>query len=232
MLQIAICEDNPIHNNRLTDMLEEILEEPHHYQSFNNAEDFCHLLSLKKMEFNLVFMDIRLGEQSGIEIARKMNRLHPGIPIIFISQYLEYVSDVYETEHIYFIYKETMDKYLPKAVEKALKFIHNPNQQCLKFAWRSEKFTIPQKDILYLERQLRVTSIYTTTRIFKTSEKLLDLESRLNDWFILSHRSYVINLKMVKELKKTYTLIGENNAVVPVSRNRYEEVKKRLCSLL
>lgn len=232
MLQIAICEDNPVHNNRLTDLLAEILKEPYTLQSFDNAEDFCRLLPSKRIDFNLVFMDIGLGESSGIEIARKMNYLHPGIPVIFISQYLECASDVYEAEHIYFIYKETMDIYLPKALEKALKFLRNPNEQFLDFSWRGEKFTVPERDILYLERQLRVTFIHTTSQTFQTSEKLSELENRLSGWFVLCHRSYVINLKMATALKKTFATIGEDNTVVPVSRNRYEEVKKQMCSLL
>lgn len=235
MLRIAICEDNPIHTDRLTDMLKQILdkqnEQYEEIDTFSGSDEFSQAMSSKDMLYNLIFMDIELGNSSGIDLGRKINTCYPGIPIIFISQYLEYVSSVYETEHIYFINKETMETYLPKAINKALKILQNPEEQYLTFCWRNEKFTIPQKDILYMERQQRTTTIHTTTQTFTTSEKLTALEGKLTNWLMICHRSYIINLKHVTELKRYYVVI-ENNTIVSVSRSRYEEVKRRLCTLL
>lgn len=230
MLHIAICEDNPIHNNRLMTLLEQLLEIPHSIKSFSNAEEFCKVLQHKDMDFDLIFMDIELGDGSGIEITGKINSLYPEVPIIFISQYLEYISEVYETEHIYFINKKAMDIYLPKALNKALKLILDPERQYLTFTWKSEKFIVPEKDILYLERQLRTTVIYTSSNKYYSAEKLIELKKRLNNWFVICHRSYLVNLKVITRLDKTSIMIGEKT--IPVSRAKYEEVKKSLSTQL
>ena len=39
----------------------------------------------------------------------------------FISQYLQYATAVYETEHAYFIHKQQMEKYLPLALKMCIR---------------------------------------------------------------------------------------------------------------
>lgn len=123
-----------------------------------------------------------------------------------------------------------MDIYLPKALNKALKLILDPERQYLTFTWKSEKFIVPEKDILYLERQLRTTVIYTSSNKYYSAEKLIELKKRLNNWFVICHRSYLVNLKVITRLDKTSIMIGEKT--IPVSRAKYEEVKKSLSTQL
>ena len=56
---------------------------------------------------------------NGIALADQINKLCPDSQIIFISQYLQYATAVYETEHVYFIHKLQMAKYLPLALQAA-----------------------------------------------------------------------------------------------------------------
>ena len=49
-----------------------------------------------------------MPEITGIDAAKQINLIQPSAQIIFISSYLEYFSDVYETEHLYFVLKSQM----------------------------------------------------------------------------------------------------------------------------
>lgn len=171
-------------------------------------------------------MDIELGEDSGISLAQKLNRTMPDAQIIYISQHLEYVSSVYESQHIYFINKQHMETYLPRAVEIALKNLHKLNSFYLEFSWNKESYKIRQKDIIYIERVLRTTEIHTSAKTFYTSEKISDIYRRLNESFILCHRSYLINMNVLSDIQKGYAIMN-NKIKVPISRSHYKEVKNK-----
>lgn len=173
-------------------------------------------------------MDIDLGAdaKNGIELARKINGLRPQTQIIYVSQYIEYVSSVYETEHIYFINKSQAEEYLGRALEKAMQKLTVIGQEYLYLQNRQAKYSIPQNDILYMERTLRTTEIHTSEKIHFTSEPLQRLLERLSPCFVICHRSFLVNLKVVKQMSRREILLW-NETSLPVGRTYYDEVKRR-----
>ena len=121
MLKIAVCDDNPIQCAQIRDMTVSNLQLPTKITTFTSAADFLEHISEKKSHFHIVLMDIDLGTESlsGIVLAEKINLLSPETQIIFISQHLQYASSVYETNHVYFICKQQLAEYLPKALTAA-----------------------------------------------------------------------------------------------------------------
>lgn len=54
---------------------------------------------------DIALLDIQLNEENGISLARELFPAHCGTAVIFITGYMEYCTDVYEAEHIYFLLK-------------------------------------------------------------------------------------------------------------------------------
>jgi DNA-binding NtrC family response regulator len=51
-------------------------------------------LALEREPFDLVTLDIRLGEGAdGIEALRQIKELHPGLPVVLVTAYEEYQAD-------------------------------------------------------------------------------------------------------------------------------------------
>lgn len=163
MLKIAVCDDNPIQCAQIRDMTVSNLQLPTKITTFTSAADFLEHISEKKSHFHIVLMDIDLGTESfsGITIAEKINLLSPDTQIIFISQHLQYASSVYETNHIYFICKQQLAEYLPKALTAACRKLHDLQNRYLCFSYLSRDYRILRSDILYMERKLRNTEIHT-----------------------------------------------------------------------
>lgn len=227
MIYIAICEDDPTHSRIVKKIIKNNISNPFQMYTFSSAEEFRNAVFSKNKKFDLVIMDIELGDDSGIALSRELNNHCSDVQIIFISQYLEYVSDVYETDHIFFIDKKNIDVYLPLALKKALDKIHLCRNLYLSFTWHNESFEILQKDILYMERVLRKTEIHTASKIYTTSAKLSVLEEKLDNYFIITHRSFLVNLRAVTSFDKKIACL-HSGIEIPISRPRYNEVKKRL----
>lgn len=230
MLKIAICDDNNIQINIIREELTENMKKDISYaiDTFNSAVSFIEILQSGTCPYDIIFMDIDLGDSSvsGIDLVRKINFLNPSCQIIYISQHLEYAPDVYDTQHIYFLNKERVSELFGKALDSAIKNIaHNDNIAYLYFDARKKKYKIPQNDILYMERNLRETTIVTRTEEYKVSERIDFLLDRLPPYFVLCHRSYAVNLKLVSSIHQ-YSLTFPDGKTIPVGRTHYAEVKK------
>ena len=59
------------------------------------------------------------------------------------------------------------------------------------------------QDIVFLERKNRKTSIYTKDKEYIVSDSLSSLMKSLDASFILSHRSFIINIKKIEVIKQT-----------------------------
>jgi two-component SAPR family response regulator len=62
-----------------------------------------------------------MGTYNGIDFASKINQIAPSCIIIFISNYLNYATEVYDVAHVYFILKSELNERLPRALEKAFR---------------------------------------------------------------------------------------------------------------
>lgn len=184
--------------------------------------------ALKNQEFHLVFLDIDLDEDNinGIILGKYINKAMPYCQIIFITAYLQYVSDVYEVKHTYFVMKNEIKRYLPNALKKALDSLEKEKKQVLYLQNNRKTICIPQRKIIYIEREKRISKICTVDSLYTTYEKLEEIEKRLPaPSFTRCHRSFIIHFAFVRNLQSNQFLC-EDDIVVPISRSYYPTVKK------
>lgn len=225
MLKIAICEDLSLHQKRLSEKVHHCLKEPHTIDTFSSIAEFKNYCTGSDQPFDIIFMDIELGDGSGIQLSQKINQLYPLSQIVYITAYPEYSSEVYESEHVWFIDKQKLDTFLPLALNKALHSIRLTQSLHLNFSWKKVDYAVLQGEIIYIERSLRVSEIHTGKQIYKTSEKLEDLLKQLTSTFILCHRSYIINMSKITSFQKNTVILNEKFSI-PVSRSKYEDLKR------
>ena len=93
MLKIAICDDNAVQLNIIQEELEKNMKKEIAYDvdTFNSASDFTEVLQSGDCLYDIIFMDIDLGDSSvsGIDLVHKVNFLNPSCQIIYISQHLD-----------------------------------------------------------------------------------------------------------------------------------------------
>ena len=87
-------------------------------------------------------------------------------------------------------------------------------------------------DILYCESESNYTLLYLANEPnFTVCKTLGEIEEILpSSMFLRVHRSYLVNTKKIKEMIKSDGgfLVMENNAEIPVSRNKKDEVGELL----
>lgn len=239
MLHIAICEDEKIHLKTIQEELQKISASEQYgtfdIHSYLNREEQEKLYEKDAPKFDIIFMDIELKglEISGIELSKRIHQIHPLTQIIFITQYEEYCSDVYEERHVYFIHKPKMSSYIPKALEKAVKVLREEEKNYLHIIYKRKESYVPVHDILYLERNKRTTTIYCTgkeQKKYEAGEKLEELIERLGKNFVICHRSYAVNVSWISGFEKKQIRLSGGKAI-PVTNSNEMQVKQRFAQL-
>lgn len=222
---IGIIEDDSYFLNILNEKVKKVIQENDRILTYNNFKSFEDILNDKKQEFDILLLDIELGEKNGIDLALKVNEITPYTQIIYITAYMQYASDVYQSKHTYFINKENLDKYFPIAINQAIGNINHLKSQYLYIFWNKQKNEVYQKDIIYIERKSRVSYVYTKKELYKTSLKINELILLLNDSFCICHKSFIIHMDYIKDINHNSVQLM-NQQIIPISRSQKEVFKK------
>ena len=154
-------------------------------------------------EFDVVFMDIEFDEKpSGIDAVTRINELAPNCQVVYLTNYLHYSLDVYQTDHVWYVLKSQLEERLPEIFRKVA-LIEAARRASIVITDKDDGalVNVPCESILYLERRERITHIVTQTVVYHVREKLSELLARLpEDTFARCHNSYVVNLPHVREV--------------------------------
>lgn len=166
-------------------------------------------------------------EDAGINIAKQINAAAPDVLIVFLTGYLVYAADVYDTNHIYFVLKEEFEKRLPSVFAKLEAAIEarDRNKGYIHVLAKGKELIVQEEDIRYIERKGRNTQIVCSGRTIEIPEKLAELEKKLDPIsFVRCHNSFIVNLKAVREISRT-EIVLEDEKIIPISRNRLEKTR-------
>ncbi len=132
-MKLAIVENDKKFIKIVEDKIKELGYDD--VSAYSESQTYKDDLLKNHCQFDIVIMDIELDNDSGIDLTIETNRVLPFCQIIYLTSYIQYVSDVYETDHIYYINKVDFDKYFSKAINKAVTNIHKKQSEILSISW-------------------------------------------------------------------------------------------------
>ena len=109
------------------------------------------------------------------------------------------------------------------------------HQITLKGSNKKELLTVQKNDVLYIKSSENYIEIYFLKQgvlTHKTFRNTLSQIANQADFLTQCHRSYLVNLSIVKELngnsQKAYLIFFKSNETVPVSKSYYKSIKNIL----
>ncbi len=177
-------------------------------------------------------MDIELETKtSGIDIAKMIREIDWESEIIFITSHDKMFETVYRSIYEVFDFIEkfyNMEDRLEKDIE--LIFKKNFDNKMLTVSNRNVDLQIFYRSITYITRdkEERKVIIHTDSNIFKLNMNLSDISQLLDDRFIQSHRSCIVNRQRVHEWNwpKSYFILDTGEKVDYLSKKFKKEVEK------
>jgi len=167
---------------------------------------------IKKEEIDLLIADIEMPHLSGYELADIIHTHALNISVIFVTGNSGYAVHAFELNVHDYIMKPYTRERLVKSIERLLEKTKSAEiHGRLYLKQKNEIHILQKKDIIFIERSGRSTTIYTKTGPIKTYQTLNELEGELRERdFIRSHRSFIINIHYVKN----FSLYAKNSYIV------------------
>lgn len=218
----AICDDRPDHAQNTAALAAEACPTPDQLRTecFYSPGALLDTIRSDSYRPQLAILDIDMPGMDGIALAGELRTLLPECRVIFISAYLDYVSEVYTAEHVWFLYKETAEKYMAAAIGKALESFSNDAGGTILVTTRKFSRPVAVKDILYLERCLHNTVVRTDEEEITVTRHPDELLKEIPPGTIVRcHQSYWVPFSAVRELKGSRFIL-RNNTQIPISRSR------------
>lgn len=182
--------------------------------SFDNARDA--LVFLKTRKVDLIFLDINLGELSGIQLL-ETSRINSYV--IITTAYPEFALKGYELDVTDYLLKPYTFERFVQAVEKVQQKILKQDTADKKFIFiktenRLEK--IQFDDILYIEGMRDYRSIYTKGKRIMTLQTFKWLEEEVPASIVCRvHKSFMVSLDKIESIERDRIRIGEK--FIPIS---------------
>lgn len=167
---------------------------------------------IKKETIDLLIADIEMPKLSGYELADIIHSHALNIAVIFVTANSGYAVHAFELNvHDYIMKPYTKDR-LVKSIERLMEKTKTADiVGRLYLKQKNDIHIVQKKDIIFIERTGRSTTIYTKSGPIKTYMTLNELEGELRERdFLRSHRSFIINIHYVKN----FSLYAKNSYVV------------------
>lgn len=220
--KIGICDDEPLQVKVNGLYVKEIAKRNKYNIDMKGFTSIPQLLTyLEKDELDVLFLDIDMGQDSGIITAQKLSTLYPNLIIVFVTGHREFANEAFDVEAMGYVVKPVEEHRLERVFKKAMlqagALKNQKPDSTLIITEDNIKKKINQSDIIYIERQKSKSIIYTKTKEYQVYETITSLFERLDRIFLRVNQGEIVNMQDIKELKDN-TVFLKNGLQMSIGR--------------
>lgn len=221
MYQIALCDDDLNFHILFGDMLLKSFSQRNIEYTLTLYDNVDSLLGSidKGAFFDLLFLDILISEDNGIDLARLIRKRKFKTDIIFVTSSVEFAIDGYDIEPLHYLVKPLNKDKLEVAIDR---FINRKLPQKILLKTSSGTLSLQTSDIVYFESYGHNMVVHlqnkTTVEISIPLKKLEDDLAPLI--FFRTHKSFLVNLQYIEKIVR-YTVSLSTGETVPIVKERY-----------
>ena len=221
-MKIAVCDD--IREER--ELLQKNLEKLWDSAQIDGFETGDQLLERIKegSRYNLIFIDIFLGKEDGIELGRELRRYQSGAELVYVSNSREFGPEIYELEALHYLLKpykagdlEEVKKRYDRIEEKRTSVLH------IRIGQKKE---VPCHTIAYIESVHNNLVIHlkngSTLRVRRSLQEYM---KELDDRFLRINRGVIVNMEAIDRMNGDS--VSVDGMIFMLSRKDRAEKRKR-----
>jgi DNA-binding LytR/AlgR family response regulator len=204
--------------------------------------------------YDAIFLDVRMPDLDGLELARVLRRFAVAPQIVFVSAYDSAAVDAFELHALDYLRKPVARARVEEAVERVAVAVesahegadergtrhdgrngHRADEETIAVANMHGGTTrlLARSSILYVQSYGDFVRVVTADGRYLLRSTLAEIEERWDrEGFFRVHRQYVANLRQAVELRPqlggTAELAFPGDQVIPVARRHAGELGRRL----
>lgn len=225
-MRIAVCDDSSVDLDIIADLLKLYFSDKSMVYKISRYDEGQKLIcDIEEGEqYDIVFLDIYINREFGIDVAEKLRALHYKGAIVFLTVSSEYAIASYDVMASGYLLKPHSYEKLKIVMNRILNhFEHNT------YAIRhwSKVFRIPYNDIMYVESSNNRCIIHCSDGEKHTLYKRLDvIAGELDDIrFLRCHQSYLVNMNHIRSVEEHFILY--NGETILIRRKDFREIRDK-----
>jgi len=229
MIRIACCDDDISVLRELGSLLDEYRVERNReiaHAAFHSPLDLMAEIE-RGARFDVLFLDILMPGENGIDAAAEIRRHDGNVKIIFLTSSAEYAVQSYSVNAYFYQLKPIWKESFFRLLDTVLATCEKEHTDSLILRCKTGITRIEPRQLEYCEVIHRTLFFHLVSgQTLESIGSLDDLERHLvpHGGFLRPHRSYLINLAHVRNLSYravTMACLAE----IPIPRGKYNEIK-------
>lgn len=217
-MKIALCDDEKAILDELSKLLKEM---GHEVDCYHDPRQ------LLNKRYPLYFLDIGMDSMNGIETGNLLRQNFPACCIVYLTNFDDYRAQAFGVHAFDYLKKPIRKSDIEKVLQDVKKIMKQEEILC-SFHTKDGVLQLPIDDILYFEFLGRNVILHTLKHEYIMSKSLHEIADEMKAYdFVMSHKSFCINLKHVK-LLKGYDITMINGDMIPLSQKRSTSFRSEL----
>lgn len=229
-IKIILCDDDQEIINHYAQLIRKIAEKhkiEYELLFFSSGEKLLFYLSEKPTDADIIYLDIIMGQQNGVEIAKNLRSIGCNAQIIFLTSIEDYVYDAFDVQATQYLLKKglTSDKFEQVFKNAIERYLENEKRFFI-YEFDGKKNVVPISQISYADIWKRVVTLHYDGKSAKFYGSIDKLEKSLEPHnFVRIHRSFIINLTYVEQFDSHLVALktGEKLPLGPTYRDKLSQ---------
>ncbi|WP_044305638.1 LytR/AlgR family response regulator transcription factor, partial [Clostridioides difficile] len=198
MYRIVICEDDITQIAFLRECILKSLEgisSQIELFEFNSGEE---LLETNLEGIDIFFLDIKMLQLTGMDVAKIIRETNDTSEIIFITSIVDYIQEGYKVRAYRYLLKPIDFGDLNESILSCISDIIKKRENFMLIENKGIINKILINSIMYIEVRKKVLTIHTKNDTYYTKNSMDKIELELEKYnFFRCHKSYLINLEYI-----------------------------------
>ncbi|MBR0451320.1 MAG: response regulator transcription factor [Oscillospiraceae bacterium] len=231
-INVFIVDDDKSVTDSLEYLILDWADQHHQNVKFQIKNTLKGVDPLSVLPYDLVILDVLIGETNGIEFAKTLRELGCDATIAFISSYNMYALEGYVAHAISYIMKPIEQNQLFSVLDETEKRVGDFNSKTICFPFRSGYRFISTRSILYISCFGKYTDVVLHDKTERFSVRIKDIEAQLpGTSLIRCHRSFIVNTNYVRRISSNMLELEGTADLVPIGRLYSDKLKQKLFGL-
>jgi len=194
---------------------------------------------LRDTEVDAVFLDIRMPGLDGMELARILRRFARPPAIVFVTAYDDGAVDAFDLGVTDYVRKPVRAERLGESLRRVAGLRSAPapvaalpaDEPAIPVELAGTTRMLPRSSVRWVEAQGDYARLHTAETSHLVRVSLATLAERWADaGFVRIHRSYLVQIRLIAELRLTGSgyVVAVDGVELPVSRRHTRELKDKL----
>lgn len=204
MIRIGICDDDINFLEKFKNMIEKFfakltfIKDEIEYICYDDAQKVFEKFFEDKID--VYFLDIEYGEDLGMDVAKRLNKMCVDVGIVYVTNYENYVSRAFVCRPLGFLRKNHIEEDMKFAMASVIDYLENINREFV-FYNNKNRLLVKLCNIQYVHIYDHIMELVLLNKRIQLRDKLSRVENSLcEQGFVKINRSCLVNLKYIEDI--------------------------------